>query len=45
VTWCVALPIADFAVGAGAGNFNALGTADVEENKKSHQGEIENKWY
>jgi hypothetical protein len=26
--------------GAGAGNFSALGSADLEQSKKSHQGEI-----
>jgi hypothetical protein len=29
--------------GAGAGNFSALGAADVEQSKKSHQGEIRDK--
>jgi hypothetical protein len=29
--------------GAGAGNFSAIGNADFEESKKSHQGEIRDK--
>jgi hypothetical protein len=29
--------------GAGAGNFSALGAADLEQSKKSHQGEIRDK--
>jgi hypothetical protein len=29
--------------GAGAGNFSALGAADLEQSKKSHQGEIHDK--
>jgi len=29
--------------GAGAGNFSAIGNADLEESKKSHQGEIRDK--
>lgn len=40
---CVALPVADFAVGAGAGNFSALGAADLEETKKSNQGAMADK--
>lgn len=28
-------------LGAGAGNFSAVGAADAEENKKSHKGHIE----
>lgn len=34
---------ADFALGAGAGNFSALGAADVEETKKSNQGAMADK--
>jgi len=29
--------------GAGAGNLSAVGNADVEESKKSHRGEIQDK--
>lgn len=32
-----------FLSGAGAGNLSAVGAADLEENKKSHQGSIEDK--
>jgi len=30
-------------LGAGAGNLSAVGNADVEESKKSHRGEIQDK--
>ena len=41
---CVRAFDADVVIaGAGAGNFSALGSADLEQSKKSHQGEIRDK--
>jgi hypothetical protein len=39
----IATQVSDSNSGAGAGNLSAVGNADVEESKKSHRGEIQDK--